>query len=112
MRKLLVATIAITVLSPIPVHAAKTIPYTNQAEGQFCKTGDKGKKVILPDGSTLTCKLDGSKYRWQAPLSVPYVNQREGQFCKKVDEGKKVTLPEGSTLICKSDGSRTRWQAA
>lgn len=64
MRKLLAGILIFTFTTPLPVHAAQTVPYKNQKAGQFCKTIDIKKTVKLPDGSKLTCSKDGSRARW------------------------------------------------
>jgi hypothetical protein len=66
MRKSLLGFLILTLVAPIPSQAAKTIPYKNQKAGQFCKSLDVKKKVVLPDGRTLTCTKDGSRARWKA----------------------------------------------
>jgi len=65
MRKLLAGILILAITSPLPAQAAKTVPYKNQRAGQFCKTVDIKKKVILPDGTVLTCKKDGLRARWK-----------------------------------------------
>jgi hypothetical protein len=65
MKKLLVGAIALSLLTPIPANAAKTVPYKNQKAGQFCKNADVGKSVKLPDGMKLKCTKDGSRARWK-----------------------------------------------
>lgn len=66
MRKFLVALLSITLsLSSVSLaDASKTVPYKNQKAGQFCKTADIGKKVAIPDGTSLRCKKDGARARW------------------------------------------------
>jgi len=65
MKKILIATLALSLLMPFSASAAKTVPYKNQKAGQFCKTVDIKKKVSLPDGTVLTCTKDGSRARWK-----------------------------------------------
>jgi len=65
MKKILIATLALSLLMPFSASAAKTVPYKNQKAGQFCKTVDIKKKVSLPDGTVLTCKKDGPRARWK-----------------------------------------------
>ena len=65
MKKLLVGAIALSLLTPIPANAAKTVPYKNQKAGQFCKNADVGKSVKLPDGMKLKCTKNGSRARWK-----------------------------------------------
>jgi len=65
MKKILIATLALSLLMPFSASAAKTVPYKNQKAGQFCKTVDIKKKVSLPDGTVLTCKKDGPIARWK-----------------------------------------------
>lgn len=65
MRKLLAGILILAITSSLPAQAAKTVPYKNQRAGQFCKTVDIKKKVILPDGTVLTCKKDGLRARWK-----------------------------------------------
>jgi len=45
-------------------EASKKVPYKNQRAGQFCKTVDIGKRVSIPDGTSLKCKKDGTRARW------------------------------------------------
>jgi len=65
MKKILIATLALSLLMPFSASAAKTVPYKNQKAGQFCKTVDIKKQVSLPDGTVLTCKKDGQRARWK-----------------------------------------------
>jgi hypothetical protein len=65
MKKLLVGAIALSLLTPIPANAAKTVPFKNQKAGQFCKNAEVGKSVKLPDGMKLKCTKDGSRARWK-----------------------------------------------
>lgn len=64
-RKLAVASLALIFLNPVTAEAAKTVPYKNQKNGQFCKTVDIKKTVTLPDGTKLICKKDGTRARWR-----------------------------------------------
>lgn len=116
MKRILVIFIGVvfTFSSSTSALAAKTVPFKNQREGQFCKQADLKKTVTLPDETKLVCKKDGSKSRWMVYVepvkTVPYKNQRVGQFCKNSDIKKRVNLPDGTVLVCTSDGSRARWQ--
>ena len=65
MKKLLVGVFALSLLSPTPSYAAKSVPYKNQKAGQFCKNADVGKSVKLPEGIKLKCTKDGSRARWK-----------------------------------------------
>ncbi len=65
MKKLAIGILTLTLLSPIPAHASKTVPYKNQKAGQFCKVADAKKTVTLPDGSKLLCTKDGNRARWK-----------------------------------------------
>jgi len=65
MKKLALALLTMMLINPITAEAAKTVPYKNQRAGQFCKTVDIKKKVLLPDGTVLTCKKEGSRARWK-----------------------------------------------
>jgi hypothetical protein len=66
MRKPLVAllSLALTISSAAIADASKSVPYKNQKAGQFCKTVDIGKRVSIPDGTSLKCKKDGARARW------------------------------------------------
>jgi hypothetical protein len=64
MRRLLFAFLSFTLLIPTSVEAHKTVLYKNQKAGQFCKTVDIGRYVILPDETRLICEKDGTKARW------------------------------------------------
>lgn len=66
MKKLIGALLAVALtFSSISVaEASKRVPYKNQKAGQFCKTVDIGKRVVIPDGTNLRCKKDGSRARW------------------------------------------------
>lgn len=57
--------IALILINPATAEAAKTVPYKNQKNGQFCKTVDIKKTVTLPDGTKLICKKDGTRARWK-----------------------------------------------
>jgi hypothetical protein len=65
MKKFAIGVLTFVLLNPVSAQAAKTLPYKNQKAGQFCKTVDIKKRVILPDGTVLTCKKDGSRARWK-----------------------------------------------
>jgi hypothetical protein len=65
MKKILTATLALSLLMPFSASAAKTVPYKNQKAGQFCKKIDIGKNVKLPDGMKLKCTKDGTRARWK-----------------------------------------------
>ena len=66
MKKLLVAllSLVLTFSSVSLAEANKRVPYKNQKAGQFCKTVDIGKRVSIPDGTSLKCKKDGTRARW------------------------------------------------
>ena len=66
MKRLLAGILIFAVATPLPVHAAQTVPYKNQKAGQFCKTIDIKKTVKLPDGTKLICLKNGSRARWKA----------------------------------------------
>lgn len=66
MKKLFIALLSITLTfsSVSLAEASKRVPYKNQKAGQFCKTADIGKRVSIPDGTSLKCKKDGTRARW------------------------------------------------
>lgn len=64
-KKLALASLALILLNPATAEAAKTVPYKNQKNGQFCKTVDIKKTVTLPDGTKLICKKEGTRARWK-----------------------------------------------
>lgn len=66
MKRLLIGSLALSLLMPMPANAAKTVEYKNQKAGQFCKTVDIGKNVKLPDGVKLKCTKEGARARWKA----------------------------------------------
>jgi hypothetical protein len=91
-------------------HAASQVKYTNQKEGQFCKTSEIGKYTINLDGDRLVCVNGESKARWEyKPLSVKYVAQKAGQFCKKTDLNKYTIDASGTRLFCRTVDGRARW---
>ena len=112
MRKITLA-LAISfglVLSSAPAYAASQVKYTNQKEGQFCKTAEVGKYTFNPAGDRLECVNGESKARWQfKPLAVKYVAQKAGQFCKKVDLNKYTVDTAGTRLFCRTVDGRARW---
>ena len=112
MRKVYLA-LAISVgliLSSAPAYAASQVKYTNQKEGQFCKTADVGKYTFNPAGDRLECVNGESKARWQfKPLAVKYVAQKAGQFCKKADLNKYTVDTAGTRLFCRTVDGRARW---
>jgi hypothetical protein len=65
MKRLLIGSLALSLIMPMPVNAAMTVPYKNQKAGHFCKTVDIGKNVKLPDGKKLKCAKDGTRARWK-----------------------------------------------
>ena len=112
MKKILLAVIlaAGLVSTPTSAFAAGQVKYTNQKEGQFCKTAEIGKSTYNPDGERLVCVSGESKARWQyKPLSVKYVAQKAGQFCKKTDLNKYTVEASGTRLFCRTVDGRARW---
>lgn len=98
------------ILSSSPANAAGQVKYTNQKEGQFCKTAEVGKHTFNPAGDRLECVNGESKARWQyKPLAVKYVAQKAGQFCKKVDLNKYTVDTTGTRLFCRTVDGRARW---
>ena len=98
------------ILSLAPAYAASQVKYTNQKEGQFCKTADVGKYTFNPAGDRLECVNGESKARWQfKPLAVKYVAQKAGQFCKKADLNKYTVDTAGTRLFCRTVDGRARW---
>lgn len=112
MRKIsLVIALAIGLLfSSAPAFAGGQVKYTNQKEGQFCKTAEIGKYTFTPTGDRLECVSGESKARWQfKPLAVKYVAQKAGQFCKKIDVNKYTVDTAGTRLFCRMVDGRARW---
>ena len=112
MRKVpLVLSLALgLIFTSAPAYAASAVKYTNQKEGQFCKTAEIGKYTYNPEGERLVCVNGESKARWQyKPLSVKYVAQKAGQFCKKVDLNKYTVDTAGTRLFCRTVDGRARW---
>ena len=112
MRKVsLVLSLALgLIFTSAPAYAASAVKYTNQKEGQFCKTTEIGKYTYNPEGERLVCVNGESKARWQyKPLSVKYVAQKAGQFCKKVDLNKYTVDTAGTRLFCRTVDGRARW---
>lgn len=98
------------ILSSAPAYAASQVKYTNQKEGQFCKTTEVGKYTFNPAGDRLECVNGESKARWQyKPLAIKYVAQKAGQFCKKVDLNKYTIEASGTRLFCRTVDGRARW---
>jgi predicted lipoprotein with Yx(FWY)xxD motif len=112
MKKISLALIlaASTLIAPNSAYAASQVKYTNQKEGQFCKTAEVGKYTYNPEGDRLVCISGESKARWQyKPLSVKYVAQKAGQFCKKTDLNKFTVEESGARLFCRTVDGRARW---
>ena len=112
MKKLsLVLFLAATlIIAPTSAFAASQVKYTNQKEGQFCKTAEIGKYTINFDGDRLVCVSGESKARWEyKPLAVKYVAQKAGQFCKKTDLNKFTVDTSGTRLFCRTVDGRARW---
>jgi len=98
------------VIAPTSAIAAGQVKYTNQKEGQFCKTAEIGKYTINLDGDRLVCVSGESKARWEyKPLAVKYVAQKAGQFCKKTDLNKYTIDASGTRLFCRTVDGRARW---
>lgn len=98
------------IFTSAPAYGASAVKYTNQKEGQFCKTAEVGKYTFNPAGERLECVNGESKARWQyKPLSVKYVAQKAGQFCKKVDLNKYTVDTAGTRLFCRTVDGRARW---
>ena len=98
------------ILGSSPAYAASQVKYTNQKEGQFCKTAEIGKYTYNPAGDRLECVSGESKARWQfKPLAVKYVAQKSGQFCKKADLNKYTIDASGTRLFCRTVDGRARW---
>ena len=97
-------------IAPTSAFAAGQVKYTNQKEGQFCKTAEIGKHTHNPSGDRLVCVSGESRARWQyKPLSVKYVAQKAGQFCKKTDLNKYTVEESGTRLFCRTVDGRARW---
>ena len=112
MKKVLLAVFLATSLvsAPTSAFAAGQVKYTNQKEGQFCKTAEIGKSTYNLAGERLVCVSGESKARWQyKPLSVKYVAQKSGQFCKKTDLNKFTVDASGTRLFCRTVDGRARW---
>lgn len=112
MKKVLLAVFlaASLVSAPTSAFAAGQVKYTNQKEGQFCKTAEIGKYTITLDGDRLLCVSGESKARWEyKPLAVKYVAQKAGQFCKKTDLNKFTVDTSGARLFCRTVDGRARW---
>ena len=98
------------VIAPTPASAAGQVKYTNQTEGQFCKSVEIGKYTYNPDGDRLLCVSGESRARWEyKPLAVKYVAQKAGQFCKKTDLNKYTVEGSGTRLFCRTVDGRARW---
>ena len=101
---------ATLIIAPTSAFAASQVKYTNQKEGQFCKTAEIGKYTINLDGDRLVCVSGESKARWEyKPLAVKYVAQKAGQFCKKTDLNKFTVDSSGVRLFCRTVDGRARW---
>jgi hypothetical protein len=97
-------------IAPTSAFAAGKVNYTNQKEGQFCKTVEIGKYTYNPAGDRLVCVSGESKARWQyKPLLVKFVAQKSGQFCKKTDLNKYTVDESGTRLFCRTVDGRARW---
>jgi len=97
-------------IAPSSAFAAGQVKYTNQKEGQFCKTAEIGKYTFNLDGDRLVCVSGESKARWEyKPLAVKYVAQKAGQFCKKTDLNKYTADTSGARLFCRTVDGRARW---
>ena len=112
LKRLLILTLSIFLLSPIPAHANKPISYQDQKAGQFCKKVQVGKFVRTADSELLECTKDGSQSRWTTAVELQFKSQQRGQYCKVAEIGNIVQIADKSLLRCKKDGARARWRDA